>query len=149
MFERWRYARDGTIQRATFQRKMRPLMREVERLLVEGKACPNPKVAGTCCELLKLREALWTFVHVEGVEPTNNLAEHDLRHAVICRKCSFGTQSAQGSRILERILTTAMTLRKQGRNVLDYLTEAGEAHHYERRAPSLLPATAPQFKRAA
>jgi len=34
-----------------------------------------PKTAGTCRDILKRREALWTFVQVEGVEPTNNAAE--------------------------------------------------------------------------
>jgi transposase len=140
MFEWWHHARDGTLKRATFQKKMRPLMREVEQLLAEAASCPNARVAGTCREILKLREALWTFVYVERVEPTNNLAERDLRHAVIWRKCSFGTQSEDGSRFVERILTTVMTLRKQTRNVLDYLTAACEAQLRGEKAPSLLAA---------
>jgi hypothetical protein len=40
-------------------------------------------VVGTARQILKLKDALWTFVYPEGVEPTNNLAERDLRHAVI------------------------------------------------------------------
>lgn len=32
---------------------------------------------------LKLELALWTFVSMEGVEPTNHCAEHALRHAVL------------------------------------------------------------------
>lgn len=139
MFEWWHHARDGTIRRSTFQKKMRPLRGEVERLLAEAAVCPNAKVAGTCREILKLRDALWTFVYVEGVEPTNNMAEQDLRHAVIWRKTSFGTQSIDGSRFVERILTVAMSLRKQERNVLDYLTAACEAALRGSAAPSLLP----------
>ncbi len=139
MFEWWHQARDGTLRRATFQRKMRPLMREVERLLDEAAVCPNPKVAGTSAEILKLREALWTFAYVEGVEPTNNQAERDLRHAVIWRKNSFGTNSVEGSRFVERILTAATTLRKQHSNVLDYLTAACTAALLGRPPPSLLP----------
>lgn len=149
MFEWWHNARDGTIKRSTFQKKMLPLLREVERLLREASSCPNRAVAGTCREILKLREALWTFVYVEGVEPTNNLAERDLRHAVIWRKCSFGTQSENGSRFVERVLTTVMTLRKQGRNVLDYLTAACEAKLQEREPPSLLPEIHAPLKHAA
>lgn len=145
MFEWWHYARDGTLQRVTFQRKMRPLMREVERLLEEGAVSVTAKVAGTCREILKLRDSLWTFVYVEGVEPTNNLAEQDLRHAVIWRKTSFGTHSPEGSRFVERILTVVMTLRKQKRNVLEYLTAAGEARLRSAAAPSLLPTRTPQL----
>ena len=139
LFEWWPLARDGLLKRATFQRKMRPLMREVERLLEEAaEVCPKT-VAGTARQILKLKDALWTFVYTEGVEPTNNLAERDLRHAVIWRKTSFGTQSEDGSRFVERILTAVMSLRKQERNVLDYLTAALEAPLHGTPAPSLLP----------
>jgi hypothetical protein len=51
---------------------MTPLRREVERLLEAGSCCGVPKTAGTCRDILKRRAALWTFVQVEGVEPTNN-----------------------------------------------------------------------------
>ncbi len=139
MFEWWHHARDGTIQRATFQKKMRPLMKEVERLLHEAAVCPNARVAGTSREILKLADSLWTFVYVDGVEPTNNLAERELRHAVIWRKTSFGTHSESGSRFVERILTVVMSLRKQERNVLEYLAAAGEARLHRRNPPSLLP----------
>ena len=40
-----------------------------------------------------------------GVEPTNNAAEREVRHAVCWRKTSYGTDSAAGSRFVERILT--------------------------------------------
>ncbi|HLL02055.1 MAG TPA: IS66 family transposase [Myxococcaceae bacterium] len=149
MFEWWHLARDGLLKRATFQRKMRPLMREVERLLAQAAdVCPK-KVAGTARQILKLKDALWTFVYTEGVEPTNNLAERDLRHAVIWRKTSFGTQSEDGSRFVERILTAVMSLRKQERNVLDFLTAALEAQLHGTPAPSLLPSTPPQLTLAA
>jgi hypothetical protein len=48
---------------------MTPLRREVERLLEAGNQCGVAKTEGTCQEILKRREALWTFVQVEGVEP--------------------------------------------------------------------------------
>ena len=47
-----------------------------------------------------------------------------LRRAVLWRRKSFGTQSAAGSRFVERILTVVTSLRQQGRDVLDYLTAA-------------------------
>jgi hypothetical protein len=71
-----------------------------------------------------VEEALWAFVRMKGVEPTNNAAERALRRAVLWRKKSFGTQSVVGSRFVERILTVVTTLRQQGRGVLDYLTAA-------------------------
>jgi transposase len=87
-----------------------------------------------------LGPALWTFVSIEGIEPTNNFAERILRQGVLWRKCSFGTDSPNGSRFVERILTVVTTLRLQKRNVLDYLTAACEAALHGTTPPSLLPA---------
>ena len=94
---------------------------------------------GTCREILKRREALWTFVQVEGVEPTNNTAERAIRPGVQWRKGSFGTQSAEGSRFVESMMTVVATLKQQKRNVLAYLTAAHEAALRGEAAPSLLP----------
>jgi hypothetical protein len=84
------------------------------------------------------RQNLWTFVEVEGVEPTNNAAEQALRQAVIWRKLSFGTQSAAGSRFVERLLTVVETCRRQKRNVFSWLVNAVEARFACKTAPSLL-----------
>ena len=86
-----------------------PLRREVERLLEAGSRCGVPKTAGTCRDILKRREALWTFVQVEGVEPTNNTAERSIRPGVLWRQGSFGTQSAEGSRFVESMMTVVAT----------------------------------------
>lgn len=142
MFQWWHRVRDGTMTRATFQAKMRPIQQKIGQLLRQGTACAHDKTAGTCHDILKREEALWTFVHVEGVEPTNNLAERQVRHGVLWRKMCFGTQSQAGSRFAERIMTVVATLKQQQRNVLDYLTEACDAANWGRPAPSLLP-TAP------
>jgi len=75
----------------------------------------------------------------EGVEPTNNAGERSLRHAVIWRKLSFGTQSASGSRFVEAMLTVIETCRQRRRNVFTFLTHAVEAHLAHQPAPSLLP----------
>jgi transposase len=80
---------------------MTPVRRQVERLLAAGTWCGHAKTEGVCREVLKVRPALWTFVHLEGVEPTNNTSERALRPGVLWRKGSFGTQSARGSRFVE------------------------------------------------
>ena len=87
-------------------------------------ACGCARTAGTCRELLAGETHLWTFVRVEGVEPTNNDAERALRHGVIYRKLSGGTDSEAGSRFVERMLTVVATCRQQDINVLDFLTAA-------------------------
>ena len=139
MFEWWPKVRDGTMPRLAFQEKMQPVQAKVGELLRLGTTCPHPKTAATCRNILKREAALWTFVHVEGVEPTNNLAERLIRPGVLWRKRSFGTQSQAGSRFTERIMTVVATLKQQHRNVLDYLAEACDAANWGRSAPSLLP----------
>src|SRR5437899_3377524 len=139
MFTWWHRVRDGTLQRASFRSYMSPLRREVERLLEAGSRCGVPQTAGTCRDILKRREALWTFVQVEGVEPTNNTAERSIRPGVLWRKGSLGTQSAEGSRFVESLVTVVATLQQQQRHVLESLTAACEAALRGEAAPSLLP----------
>ena len=149
MFTWWHRVREGTLQRSTFRSYMTPLRREVERLLDVGSRCGVPKTAGTCRDILKRREALWTFVQVEGVEPTNNAAERSVRPGVLWRKGSLGTQSAAGSCFVESMLTVVTTLKQQQRNVLEYLTAACEAALRGEAPPSLLPASAQKSQAAA
>jgi transposase len=139
LFDQWHRVRDGTLARTDFEQNMRPVRGEILDRLREGSRCDAPKVAGRCREILKLQEALFTFVSVAGVEPTNNVAERAIRPAVLWRKGSFGTDSEQGSRFVERILTVVTTLRLQRRNVLDYVMSACQAHCHGQLAPSLLP----------
>ena len=136
MFALWQKVRDGTIGRRTFRKRMEPIRQQIESCLLRGYF--DARTHGFCKELYDYRERLWTFVEVEGVEPTNNAAERALRHAVIWRKLSFGTQSAAGSRFVERLLTMIETCRRQKRNVFTWLVEAVEAHHNGQPTPSLL-----------
>lgn len=139
VFRLWHRIRDGTLSRPAFRRQINPLRARVEALLRQGAVSHDARLSGMCLEMLKVESAFWTFVRVEGVEPTNNHAERSIRPAVLWRKNSFGTHSDQGSRFVERMLTVTVTLRQQGRNVLDYLAEACEAAAFGRPVPSILP----------
>jgi len=138
LFEHWDNYRDGTITRAAFVRRMAPVRREVERLLLRGAESGNRRIQGMCRELYDHRDWLWTFVRHEEIEPTNNAAERSLRHAVIWRKLSFGTQSAGGSRFVETMLTVIETCRQQHRSAFAFVTDAVEAHLAHQPTPSLL-----------
>lgn len=136
MFALWQKVRDGTLSRRAFRRRMKPIRQEIESLLLRGYY--NGLLHDLCKELWDHRAHLWTFVEVEGVEPTNNAAEQALRHAVIWRKLSFGTQSARGSRFVERMLTVIETSRRQKRDVFAWLAATVAAHHHGQPTPSLL-----------
>jgi transposase len=139
LFRWWHRVRDGTLQRSSFCVYVAQLRQEVRALLREGAVCDDPKGAALCRSLLQHEPALWTFIQVEGVEPTNNAAERALRPVVLWRKGSFGTQSRTGSDFVERVLTVVATLRQQQRNVLDYMTTVCDAALHHHPAPSLLP----------
>ena len=139
LFEHWGDYRAGTISWSALRRRMGPVRREVERLLLRGLQSGNPEVRGMCRELYEHRRWLWTFLRQEGVEPTNNAGERSLRHAVIWRKLSFGTQSATGSRFVETMLTVIETCRQQRRNAFSFITAAVKAHLALQSSHSLLP----------
>jgi transposase len=139
MFHMWHGVRDGQLTHAQFRVAMRPIRRAVARWLHAGQTCGVAKTEGVCREIRKVYDALWTFVRVEGVEPTNNAAERAIRPGVLWRKGSFGTQSAQGSRFVEAMMTVVATLKQQHRNVLAYMTDACQAACMGIPAPSLLP----------
>ncbi|MGH9902530.1 MAG: IS66 family transposase, partial [Pyrinomonadaceae bacterium] len=149
MFRLWHRVRDGTLSRESFERRMKPVERGVGRLLREAQGRAEPKTAGMAEEILKLEPALWTFVQMPQVHPTNNFAERCVRHGVLYRKVSLGTQSPQGSRFVERILTAVISLNLQKRNVLEFLADALRAHRLGGNAPSLLPSSAPALALAA
>jgi transposase len=139
LFRLWPRVRDGTLNRLDFQMQVGPIRTRIHDLLCKGAELSHEKTRHTCENILKLETALWTFVYVEGVEPTNNRAERCLRRGVLWRRRSFGTQSQTGSRFVERVLTTVTTLRQQKRDVLDYLTAACAAAIRGDKPPSLLP----------
>ncbi len=141
LFEHWRRYKTGKIQWSTFQNLVRPIREKFNRLL-RGKCSGNEGITGMCKELYAHRDWLWTFTKVQGVEPTNNTAERSLRPAVTYRKLSFGTQSASGSRFLERILTVSETCRLQKRSVYEFMIDAVTAHYADQQSPSLLPKSA-------
>ena len=121
------------------------MRRNIEKLwlpvyedLENGTIKLRGKQAGMCQHILDRVDHLWTFLTHEEVEPTNNASERALRHAVIWRKLSFGTQSAAGSRFVETMLSVIETCRQQNRDVFTYVTEAVQAHFNNRPAPQLL-----------
>lgn len=147
LFRDWHKVRDGTLTRDGFIEQADQIRLQVKSLLQEAASYEPKKgdksalamTARTCAEMLKLEPAMWLFVRVAGVEPTNNRAEQAIRPAVLWRKNSFGTQSLAGSLFVARIMTVVMTLRSQQRNPLDYMVEACQAFRDGNAAPSLLP----------
>jgi transposase len=142
MFEYWHGFKDGLLTRQELQFWLCPVQRNIERLLERGEKANIERLSGACADILAHRDALWTFVTHDGVPPTNNHAELELRDFVLWRKGCFGSQSERGERFAERMMTAVRTARKQGKDVLDFMVGSITACIDGTTAPKLLAANA-------
>jgi transposase len=139
VFAAWRAYQHKHHDREQLKAQIIPIQIELRRLLEDA----SPKSRRTrwhrrfANNLLKVWPALWTFVTVEGVEPTNNPAERALRGPVIHRKLSHGTSSPGGERFAERAQSAAITCRLQNRSLFAYLRELFVAHNRGDPFPAL------------
>lgn len=127
IFRYWHDYQDGKLKQETFRAWMSPLQLQLEALLARAAAADINLLSGSCANMLAHKDALWTFVTHDGVEPTNNHAEREIRGFVLWRRRSFGTQSQRGNLFAERLMTVTHTARKQQKNVLLFLTACCEA----------------------
>ena len=147
LFRLWRKVSVGKLSRKQFQLLVKPIRKRLAEILMETaesqigsrEKTPWAKTVRTCRQLKKVESALWRFVEVEELEPTNNSAERAIRPAVLWRKTSFGTQSKAGSVFVGRILTVVSSLRSQNRDILDFLCESIRAKRNGEQTPSLIP----------
>ena len=71
-------------------------------------------------ETYDLSQDYFRFMFTEGLEPTNNHNEQQLRHSVIDRKITQGTRGEAGQRYHERMWSAIATCKKQQRNFFSY-----------------------------
>jgi transposase len=130
VFAAWRANQHEHHDRKRLKREIAPIQTDLRTLLraATPKNRRNRWHRRFANNLLKVWPALWTFLTVNGVEPTNNPAARALRSPVIHRKLSLGTQSETGERFAERALSAAGTCRLQGRSLFTYLSELITAH---------------------
>lgn len=74
--------------------------------------------------LRKHRKHMLTFLYLAEVEPTNNLAERQIRPLVLQRKISAGNRSDWGAEIHSIIMSVYATCRQNGRDFLDAVRQA-------------------------
>lgn len=139
LFNRWHAFERGELDRPALVRELRPVRLAAARLILRGTRALDKKLAATCRDISKQFGRLWTFVAVEGVSPTNNVSERELRGAVIARGLMLSTKSAAGRLLFTRLLTASATCRKQGRDLLNFLRVALERRAHGLSPPSLVP----------
>jgi len=117
--------------------RLRHLRKRLENNLIDGLAGGSDDLAKFCENILDRFENLWAFAKFPDVDPTNNLAERDLRKIVLWRKKSYGTRSDRGQRYVERISTVCGTLKRVGENIFEFLKEAVSAFYSGLSAPHM------------
>jgi transposase len=139
MFILWYKVREKELSRTSFQAAMKFTKKSIEDLLLEGTKSSNKLTQGSCRKILKQKLALWTFIDVEGLEPTNNIAERTIRAYVLWRKMSFGSQSERGNRFIERMMTVRASCKQQERTISDFIKRSIRSYYGAGETPSLLP----------
>ena len=139
IFELWRGYREKRKTRRSFRRASRYCRDDFEYglLVASTKRKHSPSLRRFARALLRKAENLWVFATRDGVEPTNNQAERDLRGIVITRRISYGSKSERGDRFIERINSVVTTLKRQGKVCLDYLVTALRAWKTDSSTPSI------------
>jgi transposase len=139
VFAAWRAYQHEHHDRARLQADFEPIQADLRTLVEDaGRKSKRTRLHRRFAKnLLKVWPALWTFVTIEEVQPTNNPAERALRGPVIHRKLSHGTRSDDGERFAERALSAAATCRQQQRSLFDFLTELLTAHSRGDPLPAL------------
>jgi transposase len=74
--------------------------------------------------LFKQRDHLFTFLDYPQVDATNNLAERQLRPAVIARKLSCGNRTLKGARTWEVMASLAVTCHQTATSLADLVCHA-------------------------
>jgi hypothetical protein len=107
------------ISQAQYWQAVNHLQRHLDELL--NPTYDHPAEQRIRNRLAKHRQHLLTFLIVPGVDPTNNLAERQLRPAVIARKLSCGNKTENGKTAFEVIASLAATCHQQGRSLIDFV----------------------------
>jgi hypothetical protein len=131
-FKRWKENQEKQgvkVSMTVLESQMQAIRGRIKSLLEEGAQRGVRK----CDAILKKEPLLWTFTQAEGIEPTNNAAEQNIRPAVLWKKRSFGVESERGGQYVESMLSIWATSRRNGVNPIAFLKEL--IHNYRTNSP--------------
>ena len=99
-----------------YRRACEKLEAALDRVLAAEQS--DPDNARLVKLLKKHRSRVLTFLYVEGLEPTNNLGEREIRPEVVVRKISGGNRGDRGARAHAVLGSVIRTCQRQGRDFL-------------------------------
>jgi hypothetical protein len=110
----------------TFRDLRQALEHKALQLLEAPRSEPNEEAVRN--RLHKQRDHLFTFLDHEGVDATNNLAERQLRPAVIARKISCGNKTPKGAQTWQILTSLAATCVQRATSFIEALARAAPLH---------------------
>jgi transposase len=117
----WLKALQAGAEPQRFELCLRNLRLRAHALLDSPRAQPQEEKVRR--RLWKQRDHLFTFLERADVPATNNLAERQLRPAVIARKISCGNKTLKGGQAWQVLASIAATCRQDGRSFIQLLAE--------------------------
>lgn len=102
-----------------YQRGVASMERRMTQLL--EPTYPHEEEEKVAQRFRNQRAHLFTFLRHPEVAATNNLAERQLRPAVITRKLSYGNATEGGARTLEVLTSLAATCRQRGASFIAFI----------------------------
>ncbi len=109
--------------------KLIPSLNAIEEKIQKGHYEQYLKTTiGVLKRLAKQKDHLFTFLHYEYVDATNNLAERQLRPAVISRKISCGNRTMKGAETWQILTSLIQTNKQQNESFSQKLTESYYRH---------------------
>lgn len=107
----------------TGARLVNPILARLKRACKRHRDADAEKVRALAREVLNDWSAITAFVTTPELPATNNEAERALRDAVIARRISYGTRSAEGSAAYAATMSVLETCRRRGIDAWAYITD--------------------------
>jgi transposase len=139
IFDLWHQFRDGAIDRKTLRVQTAVILARFKSNFKALAGTNHHDAAHFGDTLIKQWDRLWTFLRMEGVEPTNNVAERILRPLVILKRIFQRLPSPRGRQFFERLVSVGATARIRGVQIFDWLIKAQHAYYRGDPAPALEP----------
>lgn len=114
-----------------YQQACENLEAKADELLLPARGDPVEEHIAN--RLRKQRDHLFTFLYEEEVDATNNLAERQLRPAVIARKISCGNKTRKGANTWQTLSSLIETNRQQGNDSIEYFKQKATFSTSEQR----------------
>ena len=106
----------------SFSNLRQALQLKAVELLEPPRSEPNEEAVRN--RLNKQRDHLFTFLDHDGVDGTNNLAERQLRPAVIARKISCGNKTQKGAQTWQILTSLAATCAQRATSFIAEIARA-------------------------